>query len=60
MLMVTSDGDTYHGVLTGERGKVAIKEIQVGENSFGFPLKVKTPMGKIKLHYSGQIDADLM
>ena len=60
MLMVTSDGDTYHGVLTGERGKVAIKEIQVEENTFSFPLKVKTPMGKIKLHYSGQIDADLM
>ena len=60
MLMVTSDGDTYHGVLTGERGKVAIKEIQVEENTFSFPLKVKTPMGNIKLHYSGQIDADLM
>ncbi|MFP6809295.1 MAG: hypothetical protein VB957_19230 [Pseudomonadales bacterium] len=59
-LMVTGDKDTYHGVLTGERGKVVIKEIQVEENTFSFPLKVKTPMGKLKLHYSGQIDADLM
>ncbi len=60
MLMVTGDKDTYHGVLTGERGKVVIEEIQVEENTFSFPLKVKTPRGKLKLHYSGQIDADLM
>ena len=60
MLMVTGDKDTYHGVLTGERGKVVIEEIQVEENTFSFPLKVKTRMGKLKLLYSGQIDADLM
>ena len=59
-LMVTGDKDSYHGVLTGERGKLVIKEIQVEENTFRFPLKVKTPRGKLKLHYSGQIDADLM
>jgi len=59
-LRVTGDKDTYHGVLTGERGKVVIEEIQVEENTFSFPLKVKTPRGKLKLHYSGQIDADLM
>jgi hypothetical protein len=59
-LRVTGDKDTYHGVLTGERGKLVIKEIQVEENTFSFPLKVKTRMGKLKLLYSGQIDADLM
>ena len=59
-LMVTGDNDTYHGVLTGERGKVVIEEIQVEENTFSFPLKVQTPRGKIKLHFSGQIDADLV
>ena len=59
-LRVTGDKDTYHGVLTGERGKVVIEEIQVEENTFSFPLKVKTRMGKLKLLYSGQIDADLM
>ena len=60
MVMVTGDEDTYHGVLSGERGKVVIKEIQVEENTFSFPLKVKTPRGKLKLYYSGQIDADFM
>ena len=59
-LMVTADKDTYYGVLNGERGEVDIKEIQVEENTFSFPLKVQTPRGKIKLHYSGQIDADLV
>ncbi len=59
-LKVEGDKDTYHGVLTGQRGEVLIKEIQVEENTFSFPLKVPTPMGKIELHYSGQIDADLM
>ena len=59
-LMVTGDKDTYHGVLTGQRGKVLIKEIQVEENTFSFPLKVPTPMGKFELHYRGQIDAGLM
>jgi hypothetical protein len=59
-LRVTGDKDTYHGVLTGERGKLVIKEIQVEENTFSFPLKVKTRMGKLKLLYNGQIDADLM
>jgi len=59
-LMVTGDKDTYHGDLTGQRGKLLIKEIQVEENTFGFPLKVPTPMGKFEFHYSGQIDADLM
>jgi|TARA_B110000238_G_scaffold155580_1_gene168177 hypothetical protein len=59
-LMVVGDKDTYHGVLTGQRGELLIKEIQVEKNTFGFPLKVSTPMGKFKFHYSGQIDADLM
>jgi hypothetical protein len=59
-LMVTGDKDTYQGVLNGQRGEVLIKEIQVEENTFSFPLKVPTPMGKFEFHYSGQIDADLM
>ena len=41
-LKVTGDKDSYHGVLTGQRGQVPIKEIQVEENTFGFPLKVPT------------------
>ncbi|MEO2175865.1 MAG: hypothetical protein ABGY96_17370 [bacterium] len=59
-LMVAGDKDTYHGVLTGQRGEVVIKEIQVEGNTFSFPLKVPTPMGKLELHYSGQIDANLL
>ena len=59
-LKVERDEDTYHGVFTGQRGEVLIKEIQVEGNAFSFPLKVPTPMGKIKLHYSGQIDAGLI
>ena len=39
---------------------ILIKEIQVEGNTFSFTLKVPTPMGKFELHYSGQIDADLM
>jgi hypothetical protein len=59
-LKVAGDKDTYHGVLTGQRGQVPIKEIQVEERTFGFPLKVTTPMGELELHYSGQIDSGLM
>jgi hypothetical protein len=58
-LKVAGDKDTYHGVLTGQRGQVPIKEIQVEEKTFGFPLKVTTPMGEFELHYCGQIDGDL-
>jgi hypothetical protein len=58
-LKVALDKDTYHGVLTGQRGQLPIKEMQVDENTFGFPLKVTTPMGELELHYSGQIDGDL-
>lgn len=59
-LKVTGDKGTYHGVLTGQRGQIPIKEIQVGEKTFDFPLKVTTPIGELELHYSGQIDGDLM
>ena len=59
-LEVAGDKDTYRGVLTGQRGQVPIEDIQVEEKTFGFPLKVTTPMGKLELHYSGQFDGDLM
>ena len=59
-LKVAGDKDSYHGVLTGRRGQLPIKEMQVEENTFSFPLKVPTPMGEFELHYRGQIDGDLM
>ncbi len=59
-LEVAGDKDGYHGVLKGERGQRPVEDIQVEENTFGFPMMVTTPMGEIKVQYSGQVDGDLM
>ena len=50
----------YGGVVTGRRGPVIIEAIQVKGRAFSFRQKVTSPMGKIELLYTGQIDTDRM
>jgi hypothetical protein len=59
-LEVTEEAGGYGGVITGRRGSVVIDAIQVKGRAFSFRQKVTSPMGKIELHYTGQIDTDRM
>jgi hypothetical protein len=59
-LKASEDKGAYHGVFIGQRSHVLIEAIQVEEKIFSFPPKVKTPRGKLKLHYRAHVDADLM
>ncbi|MDA7591999.1 hypothetical protein N8756_10795 [Pseudomonadales bacterium] len=59
-LEVIEEAGGYGGVVTGRRGPVVIDAIQVKGRAFSFRQKVTSPMGKIELHYTGQIDTDRM
>ena len=59
-LEVVEEAGGYGGVVTGRRGPVIIEAIQVKGRAFSFRQKVTSPMGKIELHYTGQIDTDRM
>lgn len=59
-LEVIEEAGGYGGVVTGRRGPVIIEAIQVKGRAFSFRQKVTSPMGKIELHYTGQIDTDRM
>ena len=59
-LEVTEEAGGYGGVITGRRGSVVIDAIQVKGRAFSFRQKVTSPMGKIELYYTGQIDTDRM
>ena len=59
-LEVTEEAGGYGGVVTGRRGPVVIDAIQVKGRAFSFRQKVTSPMGKIELLYTGQIDTDQM
>ena len=59
-LEVTEEAGGYGGVITGRRGSVVIDAIQVKGRTFSFRQKVTSPMGKIELLYTGQIDTDQM
>ena len=59
-LEVTEEAGGYGGVVTGRRGSVVIDAIQVKGRTFSFRQKVTSPMGKIELLYTGQIDTDQM
>ena len=59
-LEVTEEAGDYGGVITGRRGSVVIDAIQVKGRAFSFRQKVTSPMGKIELLYTGQIDTDRM
>jgi len=59
-LEVTEEAGGYGGVVTGRRGPVIIDAIQVKGRAFSFRQKVTSPMGKIEIHYTGQIDTDRM
>ena len=59
-LEVIEEAGGYGGVVTGRRGSVVIDAIQVKGRTFSFRQKVTSPMGKIELHYTGQIDTDRM
>ena len=59
-LEVIEEAGGYGGVVTGRRGPVIIDAIQVKGRAFSFRQKVTSPMGKIELHYTGQIDTDQM
>ena len=55
-LEVIEEAGGYGGVVTGRRGPVIVDAIQVKGRAFSFRQKVTSPMGKIELHYTGQID----
>ena len=59
-LEVIEEAGGYGGVVTGRRGPVVIDAIQVKGRAFSFRQKVTSPMGKIELLYTGQIDTDRM
>ena len=59
-LEVVEEAGGYGGVVTGRRGPVIIDAIQVKGRAFSFRQKVTSPMGKIELLYTGQIDTDRM
>ena len=59
-LEVIEEAGGYGGVVTGRRGPVVIDAIQVKGRAFSFRQKVTSPMGKIELLYTGQIDTDQM
>ena len=59
-LEVIEEAGGYGGVVTGRRGPVIIEAIQVKGRAFSFRQKVTSPMGKIELLYTGQIDTDRM
>ena len=59
-LEVIEEAGGYGGVVTGRRGPVIIDAIQVKGRAFSFRQKVTSPMGKIELLYTGQIDTDRM
>lgn len=59
-LEVIEEAGGYGGVVTGRRGPVLIEAIQVKGRAFSFRQKVTSPMGKIELLYTGQIDTDRM
>ena len=59
-LEVIEEAGGYGGVVTGRRGPVIIDAIQVKGRAFSFRQKVRSPMGQIELHYTGQIDTDRM
>ena len=59
-LEVIEEAGGYGGVVTGRRGSVIIDAIQVKGRAFSFRQKVTSPMGKIELLYTGQIDTDQM
>ena len=59
-LEVIEEAGGYGGVVTGRRGPVIIEAIQVKGRAFSFRQKVTSPMGKIELYYTGQIDTDRM
>jgi len=59
-LEVIEEAGGYGGVVTGRRGSVIIEAIQVKGRAFSFRQKVTSPMGKIELLYTGQIDTDRM
>ncbi len=59
-LEVVEEAGGYGGVVTGRRGPVIIEAIQVKGRAFSFRQKVTSPMGKIELLYTGQIDTDRM
>ena len=59
-LEVIEEAGGFGGVVTGRRGPVIIDAIQVKGRAFSFRQKVTSPMGKIELLYTGQIDTDRM
>jgi hypothetical protein len=59
-LEVIEEAGGFGGVVTGRRGPVIIDAIQVKGRAFSFRQKVTSPMGKIDLYYTGQIDTDRM
>ena len=59
-LEVIEEAGGFGGVVTGRRGPVIIEAIQVKGRAFSFRQKVTSPMGKIELLYTGQIDTDRM
>ena len=59
-LEVIEEAGGFGGVVTGRRGPVIVDAIQVKGRAFSFRQKVTSPMGKIELHYTGQIDTDRM
>ena len=59
-LEVIEEAGGFGGVVTGRRGPVIVEAIQVKGRAFSFRQKVTSPMGKIELHYTGQIDTDRM
>ena len=59
-LEVIEEAGGFGGVVTGRRGPVIVDAIQVKGRAFSFRQKVTSPMGKIELHYTGQIGTDRM
>ena len=59
-LEVIEEAGGFGGVVTGRRGPVIVDAIQVKGRAFSFRQKVTSPMGKIELLYTGQIDTDRM
>jgi len=59
-LEVIEEAGGFGGVITGRRGPVIVDAIQVKGRAFSFRQKVTSPMGKIELHYTGQIGTDRM
>jgi len=59
-LEVIEEAGGFGGVVTGRREPVIVDAIQVKGRAFSFRQKVTSPIGKIELHYTGQIDTDRM